>query len=479
MMKRPEQIDEMVEYRKDHLNPMMSISYNPLPIYIKKSEGQYFYDQNDRKLLDCINNVSHVGHCNPYYVERISKQFGILNTNSRFLYDVLNNATEKLLSLFPPELCVVTWANSGSEANDLAIQMARIHTGNEGIVCLDGSYHGHTELTMKVSPYKWNKNYKKPKEVIIAKSPCTYRGEYHDKENSSELYAKDLRKQLLRKPKVACFIAESMQSCGGQVIPNRDYLKEIYQVINEKGGVCIADEVQTGMGRLGSHFWAFEYYGVIPDIVTVGKALGNGYPVSAVICTKKIAESFAKRGIEYFNTYGANPIACTAAESVIDIIRNDKLQENAREVGAYLNGKFQDLLRFSQVGDIRGMGFFQGIDVVESKESRKPDPKMALRIRQEVRQRGVLISVDGPYHNVLKFKPPMVFNKENADTLIETLTSVLEMIAAEDTNRENGNGVHEKVNGVHHPEEKVNGVHHPEENGVNGFHKEIEASAQH
>jgi ethanolamine-phosphate phospho-lyase len=479
MMKRPEQIDEMLEFRREHLNPMMSISYNPLPIYVKKSEGQYFYDQDDRKLLDCINNVSHVGHCNPVYVERISRQFGILNTNSRFLYDVLNNATQKLLSLFPPELCVVTWANSGSEANDLAIQMARIHTGNEGIVCLDGGYHGHTEVTMKISPYKWNKNYKKPKEVIIAKSPCTYRGEYFDQENSSALYARDLRKQLLRKPKVACYIAESMQSCGGQVVPNQDFLKEIYQVIKEKGGVCIADEVQTGMGRLGNHFWAFEYYGVTPDIVTVGKALGNGYPVSAVICTKQISDTFAKRNIEYFNTYGANPVACTAAEAVIDIVRQEKLQENAKEVGTYLNGKFKELLRFPQVGDIRGMGFFQGIDVVESKESRKPDSKMALRIRQEVRRRGVLISVDGPHNNVLKFKPPMVFNKENADTLIETLTSVLEMITAENTNSENGNGLHEKVNRDQCLNGKTNGIHRPEENGVNGIHREFEASAEH
>jgi ethanolamine-phosphate phospho-lyase len=428
-MNKIEEIDKMVSFRKKYLNPMMSISYSPSPIYIQRSEGQYLYDENNKQLLDCINNVSHIGHCHPEAVARISKQFGILNTNSRFLYNVLNDATEKLLSLFPPELCVVTWVNSGSEANDLALQMARVHTGNEAIVCLDGAYHGHSDLTMKVSPYKWKENFKRPNDVVVAKSPCTYRGAYYKKENSSQLYAKDLEKQLAKKPNVAAFISESMQSCGGQVVPKQDYFKEIYNVIREKGGICIADEVQTGMGRLGKHFWAFEHYGSIPDIVTVGKALGNGYPVSAVVCKKEISDSFARRGIEYFNTFGANPIACTAAEAVIDIIRKQKLQENATEVGDYLNGKLKGLLRFEQVGDIRGMGFFQGIDIVKSKKSRDPDSETALKIRQEVRNRGVLISVDGPHNNVLKFKPPMVFNKDNADTLIKTLTDVLKVFA--------------------------------------------------
>jgi ethanolamine-phosphate phospho-lyase len=426
-MKKTIEISQMLSFRKKHLNPMMSVSYTPSPIYIQKSEGQYLFDQNNKRLLDCINNVSHIGHCNTEFVDRVSRQLVILNTNSRFLYDVLNNATEKLLSLLPPELCVVTWANSGSEANDLAIQMARIHTGNESIVCLQGAYHGHTELTMRISPYKWGDGHKKTKDVVIAQSPCTYRGAYYKKENSSQLYAFDLKKQLKNKPQVAAFIAESMQSCGGQVVPKKDYFREIYQVIHEKEGICIADEVQTGMGRLGNHFWAFEYYGIIPDIVTVGKALGNGVPVSAVICRQEVADSFARRGIEYFNTFGANPMACTAAEAVIDIIRNQKLQENAVEVGEYLNGKLKELLRFEQVGDVRGMGFFQGIDIVKSKKTRTPDSEMALKIRQEVRARGVLISVDGLHANVLKFKPPMVFSKENADTLIETLTTVLQL----------------------------------------------------
>ena len=408
----------------------MSLSYSPHPLYITRSEGQFFYDENDHRYLDCINNVTHIGHCHPYFVQQVSNQLATLNTNSRFLYDSLITSTEKLLSLMPPELCVVTWANSGSEANDLAMQMARVITQKDDFVCLEGAYHGHTHLTMDVSPYKWNNLYRKPKHVIIADSPCTYRGKYRDDPDSSQKYAQDLGNRIDKKgKKVAGIIVESMQSCAGQIVPKRDYYTEIQNVIRERGGLFIADEVQTGFGRTGENFWAFQHYGIKPDIVTCGKAMGNGYPVSAVICTAEVADAFHKRGIEYFNTYGANPVACTAAEAVMDIIREDDLQGNASRVGNYLNERLTELLNYKFVGDIRGMGFFQGIDIVKSKRTRKPAPDLAQDIRIQARLNGVLVSVDGVDRNVIKIKPPMVFNNENVDGLMNVLHSIMKKVS--------------------------------------------------
>ena len=430
-MKFVSDLNKFIEFRKTHLCHSMSISYDPEPLYISKAQGVTLYDQDGKPHLDCINNVSHIGHCNAYYIEKMTSQLNVLLTNSRFLYDPLHNVLEKLLRRFPPELCVVTFANAGSEANDLAIQMARIHTGNHNIVCLDGAYHGHTDLCMQVSPYKWNENYKQPTSTIIVDSPCTYRGKYRDQpDQSSVLYAQDYAKQL-NGGKVAAFIAEPMQSCAGQIIPYKDYFKEMIKVTKEHGGVFIADEVQTGFARIGSHFWAFEHFGILPDIVCVGKAMGNGFPVSAVITTKEVAASYHKRGIEYFNTYGANPLACVAAEAVLDVIEQSDLQNNALVVGKYLTENLQQFLQYDFVGDLRGQGLFQGIDIVQSKETRTPNPEVANRIKALMRKESVLISTDGVHRNVIKFKPPIVFSKENVDQLISALKKVLKQVSEE------------------------------------------------
>ena len=336
----------------------MPISYYPHALHIKEARGIYMIEKNGQVNLDCVNNVSHIGHCHPEYVARIQKQVATLCTNSRYLYDNLNNVTKKLLARLPKDLSVITFCNSGTEANDLALQMAEIYTRKKGVICLDGAYHGISKATMDISPYKWGENYPVSSHVIVSKSPCTYRGHGKDDPISIKEYGDYLLSII--KEDTGAFISELMQSCAGQVIPPKDFYKEIYRVLKERRIVSIADEVQTGFGRLGSHFWCFEYYDVIPDIVVCGKAMGNGMPVAAVVCKKEIAWAFNKRGIEYFSTFGGNPLACTAAEAVLDIITSDKLQENALRTGKYLSLKLRALLDYPFVGDIRGVGLFQG-----------------------------------------------------------------------------------------------------------------------
>jgi ethanolamine-phosphate phospho-lyase len=406
---------------------MMALNYADHPLKVLYAKGQFLYEENGNKVLDCINNVSHIGHCHPYFVAQLNSQNQRLLTNSRFVYDELMSCTHKLLNRLPRELCNVTFVNSGSEANDLAMQMAAFHTNKQRTICFDGAYHGITGKCMEVSPYKWNKNYKKPDHITIAEVPCFYRGKFRDSENPVEDYVNYFKGIITED--TSTFICEYMQSCGGQIIPPKNFYQELYKYLRAKGVVCIGDEVQTGFARLGENYWAFEYYGVVPDILTIGKAMGNGCPVAAVICTKEIAESFKQRDMEFFSTFGGNPLAMAASSAVMDVIEWQKLQENARETGAYLKKRLvEEILPFKNVGDIRGVGLFQGIDIVKSKESREENGELAKKIIMRMRDKLVLISRDGPLHNVLKIKPPIVFNKENVDTLIEKLKETLEEI---------------------------------------------------
>lgn len=266
---------------------MLALNYAENPLKILYAKGQFLYEEKGTKVLDCINNVSHIGHCHPYFVMRMNIQNSHLLTNSRFLYDELMTATHKLLKTLPPELSVVTFVNSGSEANDIAMQMAEVHTRKRKVICFDGAYHGITTKCVEVSPYKWNEQYPKPENTIVADVPCFYRGKFRDSEKPVEDYS-NYFKDLITED-TSAFICEYMQSCGGQIIPPKPFYKALYKELKDRGVVCIGDEVQTGFARLGEAFWAAEYYGVVPDIMTVGKAMGNGFPVAAVICTKEIA----------------------------------------------------------------------------------------------------------------------------------------------------------------------------------------------
>ncbi len=328
------------------------------------------FNERGDKLLDCINNVCHVGHCHPHVVRAGQEQMGILNTNCRFLHDNLVLYARRLVATFPDDLSVVYFVNSGSEANDLALRLARAHTrGATEVLTLDHAYHGHVSSLIDISPYKYNKLGKGcPKGTHVVPCPDTYRGRHrdckHPGEDLGKVYADEVADILdrLRKSdkRPSCFIAESLQSCGGQIIYPSSFLRRTYELVRAAGGVCVADEVQVGFGRVGTHWWAFQTYGddVVPDIVTVGKPMGNGHPVAAVVTTKEVARSFVATGMEYFNTYGGNPVSCAIASAVMDVIEDEGLMEHALQVGNFLMKGFNKLKEKFQVGRL--------IDIVPS-----------------------------------------------------------------------------------------------------------------
>lgn len=406
---------------------------------IVRGEKQYLYDENGVPYLDCINNVAHVGHCHPHVVEAGYRQMQLLSTNSRYLHDNLVLYAQRLMKYFPPELSVVYFLNSGSEANDLAMRLARAKTGNKDVICLQGAYHGHLQSTVAISPYKFNriKGYKQKKSVHVAPIPCSYRGKYRLSEITAgndgdigKLYADEVRDIITdlksKERELACFICESLVSCGGQFPLPENYLKNVYRYVREAGGVCIADEVQTGFGRVGSKFWAFELQDIIPDIVTIGKPIGNGHPIACVVTTPDIARAFEAQGAEYFNTYGGNPVSVAIANAVLDVIENEKLQEHAQDVGQYLIDELRKIQRhWPLIGDVRGTGLFVGIDLVKDRVTKEPASDEATYISRRFMEEHCLVSTEGEWYNVLKLKPPMVFTKENVDTICNLLNKFL------------------------------------------------------
>ena len=392
----------LLESRHRHLGPSLSISYRE-PLHIIRGLGAYLYDSAGRRFLDCVNNVAHVGHCHPRVVDAVSRQMALLNTNTRYLHDYLVAYLERLTAMLPPPLSVVYLVCSGSEANELALRLARAHTGRDGIVVMETGYHGNTNALVDISPYKFEGpgGRGKPLHVEIARG----------------LDAAAVAVAASRLGAPAAYICESALSCAGQVILPPGYLSSAYAAIRASGGVAIADEVQTGFGRAGTHFWMFETQGVVPDIVTLGKPIGNGHPLGAVITTPEIAASFAN-GMEYFNTFGGNPVSCAAGLAVLDVIRDESLQENARTIGDYLIAGLRHLAeRHPIISDVRGLGLFLGFEL--------PGAAEASDLVNRMKEEGILLSTDGPRHNVIKIKPPLVFGRREADLLIDRLDAIL------------------------------------------------------
>lgn len=427
---------DVLALRIKHVGSPTALYFRDDPIMIVKGEGQYLIDENGNRYLDCINNVAHVGHSHPEVTKACAEQMSKLCTNSRYLHSSHANLAERLTSTFPDPLNVCFFTNSGSEANDLALTLASAHSGGSDVITMDGAYHGHVRSCLDVSPYKWRKPEDHKDYVHVVSAPDVYRGKFAGSENPAEDYADEIQSKIKiikdKKRKLSAFIMESLQSCGGQIIPPAGYMREAFRHVRDAGGVCIADEVQVGFGRVGSHYWAFQLQGpdVIPDIVTVGKPMGNGHPVSAVITTKKIADSLTNKLPAYFNTFGGNPVSCTIANTVMDIIENENLMENASSVGKYLVEKITQLKEKHQIiGDVRGVGFFIGVDLVRDRETKKPAIEEAEIMYRRMRDRYILVSLDGPFNNVMKFKSPMCFSFDNADQLTETLDEVLSEIS--------------------------------------------------
>ncbi|XP_043246856.1 ethanolamine-phosphate phospho-lyase-like isoform X2 [Amphibalanus amphitrite] len=441
--------EEIIRIRATHLSSANEMFFKEDPLMIMRGEGAFLYDEKDNGYLDCINNVCHVGHSNPHVVAAISQQAAQLNTNNRYLHPNLARLLRRLVPTFAPsDLTRVTLVNSGSEANDLALRMARAHTGNEDIITLNHAYHGHVSSTIDVSPYKSKGLGVNSPVVYEAPCPDIYRGKYTDQthpglspEALGELYAQEVGEIIAtlaeqgRRP--AAFIAESLQSCGGQIIPPPGYLRRVYQLVHAAGGITVADEVQVGFGRVGTHWWAYQTQGadVKPDIVTMGKPMGNGHPVAAVICTEAVDKSFARSGVAYFNTYGGNPVSCAAALAVLDEIQTHNLKEHCVKIGHLLISKLEDLKnRHRLIGDVRVLGMFAGIELVTDREQRTPATAEAKLLLQKMLKERVLLSADGPDRNVIKFKPPIVFSEENVEELVTKLDRVLAQLEGDQNN---------------------------------------------
>jgi hypothetical protein len=426
-----------LEKRRTLLGKNLSISYER-PLKIVRGWMQYLYDDTGRAYLDVYNNVPLIGHSHPRVVRAAQEQLALLNTNTRYLHDNVNRYAERLTQKLPEPLRVCFFVNSGSEANELALRLARAHTGREEVIVLEHAYHGHTNTLIDISPYKFNGpggSGKKP-WVHVAPLADDYRGVYRrDDKEAGVKYASHVAEVLERTQAnghgVAAFIAETLPSVGGQIVFPQGYLGEVYRHARAAGAVCIADEVQVGFGRLGTYFWGFETQGVVPDIVVLGKPIGNAFPLAAVVTTKEIAESFAN-GMEFFSTFGGNPVACAAGLAVLDVLEEQRLQENALRVGSHLKIALQTLQqRHTLIGDVRGSGLFLGVDLVLDRVTRKPAPLQASYIVNRLRECGILTGTDGPHHNVIKLRPPLVFTERDADLFIKILDEILQEDAAQ------------------------------------------------
>lgn len=422
----------IIETRQKQLNPSMSLSYKQ-PLKIQRGDMHYLYDENGQAYLDCVNNVPHVGHSNPRVVKAGQRQMAVLNTNTRYLHYNIAELSTRLCATLPDSLSVCFFVNSGSEANELAMRLAETYTSGSDFIVADHAYHGHTKSLIQVSPYKFNGKggMGKPDFVEIATIPDGYRGEFRGFDSSvGQSYAQSVQEAVIRiqsrDKQLAGFFSEGILGTGGQLPLPDDYLKTAYAMVRRAGGVCIADEVQVGFGRVGSHFWAFETQGVVPDIVTMGKPFGNGHPLAAVVTTRDIADAF-NNGMEYFNTFGGNPVSCAIGLEVLNIIEEEGLQQNAFEVGEYWMDCFRQLqAKYPLIGHVRGKGLFIGVELIRNHDTLEPADMETSYIVERMKAKGFLMSTEGYLHNVLKIKPPIIFKYEHVDLFMTAFEEVLQ-----------------------------------------------------
>ncbi len=419
--------DELLKIRKAKLIRNLSISYRK-PLKIVRGEGVWLIDESGRAYLDCYNNVAQLGHGNPEIAEVMARQARKLNTNTRYLHDNIIAYVEALTATLPPRLKVAAFTCTGSEANDLALRMARTVTGARDVITMDWAYHGHTQALIDISPYKYKRKGGKarPETTWEVSLPDAYRAPADwPRAEVGRRYAAAVGEAAAqiakagRKP--AAFIAESLPSSAGQIVLPDGYLKAAHEAARKAGAIVIADEVQIGFGRVGSHLWAFETQDAVPDIVTMGKPIGNGHPMAALVTTEEIADAFAN-GMEYFNTFGGNPVSCAVGLKVLEIIERDRLRQNATKIGDYLLGRMRKLMnQYEVIGDVRGLGLMLGIDLVTDRKTKAPAMERAGRVVERCRELGVLMGTDGPYDNVIKMRPALIFTRANADLLMDVL----------------------------------------------------------
>ncbi len=424
--------ESLLEARQRLISPSLRLAYRR-PLHLVRGEGAYLFDADGREYLDCVNNVCHVGHGHPRVIEAACRQWSQLNTNTRVLYEGLTEYAHRLTATLPEPLRVCWFVNSGSEANDLALRIARTWARASDVVVVDQAYHGHTASLVEISPYKFDGpgGAGRPPHVQVIPMPDPFRGRYRGA-NTGARYAEHageaIRQIALRGARPAAFFCESILSCAGQIVLPSGFVAGAARRVRDEGGLYIADEVQVGFGRVGTHFWGFETHGVVPDIVTMGKPIGNGFPLGAVVTTPEIAAAFAN-GMEYFNTFGGNPVACAVGLAVLDVIRDEGLQTAAHRNGEDLINGFREMAtKHPRIGDVRGNGLFVGVEIVDAPGSLRPDAVLAADIVNHACDEGVLLSTDGPNHNVLKIKPPMVFGRPEVERLLEVVQRVLQRV---------------------------------------------------
>ncbi len=404
------------------------------PLHLVRGRGHFLYDADGAEYLDVYNNVPHVGHSHPHVVEAVTRQMGTLNTNTRYLQDVHVEYAERMLALLPPQLTKIVFLSSASEANELALRLARAATGARDMVVMDHCYHGNTTGAMDISPYKFRHPRSlsgAPDWVHVAPQPDVYRGT-HRGDDAAEQYVEDFRAVVSdvgrSGRRLAGFISECVPSVGGQIVLPPGYLNACYAMVREAGGICIADDVQTGLGRLGHWRWGFQQQECNPDVVVWGKPLGNGFPLAAVAMTNAVAEAFAQ-GPEFFATFGGSSVACAAGAAVLDVLHGEKLQDRARETGDMLLAGLNALgQRHEIIGDVRGFGLFLGVELVRERTLLQPASEEATRVENLLREKGVLLGLEGPDNNVLKIRPPMSFDGAAADQLLTRLDEVLAVL---------------------------------------------------
>lgn len=421
--------NRLQKLRKKYLSQSFSLSYNE-PLHLVRGRGQYLYDSKGNEYLDAVNNIQHVGHSHPKVTEAANEQFKKLNTNTRYLDKTILDYARALTDKLPSNLNKCYFTNSGSESNDLALRIARNHSNSKETIVLEGAYHGHVTSLIEISPYKHDGPGGKgpPEYVHVVPMPDPFRGIYRG-QSSGLKYAAEVKTILdeirSNDKRVSAFIFEPILGCGGQIIPPNGFLSRSFKMVRDNNGVCIADEVQVGFGRMGESFWGFETQDIVPDIVTLGKSIGNGHPLSVVVTSEDLSNEF-NNGMEYFNSFGGNPVSCAIGHAVLKVIEEEELQKNAFRVGNELKTLLNEVKSVHDIiGDVRGKGLFLGIEIIRDLETLEPDKQVTHKIVNEMRNRKILLSSDGPDHNVIKVKPPMVFNSSNALFLVETLDKVL------------------------------------------------------
>ncbi|MFT5275744.1 MAG: 4-aminobutyrate aminotransferase-like enzyme, partial [Saprospiraceae bacterium] len=423
--------ENLNQQRKAHFGENLKLSYQK-PLTFLRGWRHHLFDEAGRPYLDAYNNVPHVGHAHPRIHAVAADQLKRINSNTRYLHPAQIDFAEKILSKCPKPLTVCYFVNSGSEANELSMRLARSHSGGKDMITPNHGYHGNTTGAIAISAYKFNKQGGIGQQdwVQLVDVADDYQGTFKRNDpNRAQSFADQVNTAIDnindRGGKLAGFIAETFPSVGGQIIPPQGYLKAVYQKIRQAGGVCIADEVQTGLGRLGQYYFGFEQQAVVPDIVVLGKPIGNGHPIGVVITTEEIAQSFAN-GIEYFSTFGGSTLSCRIGKEVLDIVDEEKLSENAQIRGEQLLAGLSSLQNeHAIIGDIRGMGLFIGVELVTDRTSQAPATEVADYVLNRMRDHRILMGTEGPHDNILKIRPPLTIDTHDIDCLLENLNSVL------------------------------------------------------